>query len=160
MVTFKSTSFDDLEIGAEGRYSKTLSERDIALFGETSGDINPMHFDEEYASQTMFEGRIAHGMWSAGLISTCIGTIMPGPGSVYLGQELAFKLPVRIGDTLTATVTVKEKNEERKSVVIDCQVRNQHGKIVVAGDAKVIPPASTTEVDASALPNIRVAGLE
>jgi len=160
MVTFKSTSFDDLEIGAEGRYSKTLSERYIALFGETSGDINPMHFDEEYASQTMFEGRIAHGLWSAGLISTCIGTIMPGPGSIYLGQELAFKLPVRIGDTLTATVTVKEKNEERKSVVIDCQVRNQHGKIVVAGDAKVIPPASTTEVDAPALPNIRVAGLE
>ena len=160
MVTFKSTSFDDLEIGAEGRYSKTLSERDIALFGETSGDINPMHFDEEYASQTMFEGRIAHGMWSAGLISTCIGTIMPGPGSVYLGQELAFKLPVRIGDTLTATVTVKEKNEERKSVVIYCQVRNQHGKIVVAGDAKVIPPAAATEVEAPTLPNIRVDGLE
>jgi len=160
MPKFKSTSFDDLKIGTEGIYSKTLTERDIALFGDTSGDINPMHFDEKYASQTMFEGRIAHGMWSAGLISTCIGTIMPGPGSVYIGQQLAFKLPVRIGDTLTATVTVKEKNEERKSVVIDCQVRNQHGKIVVAGDAKVIPPASTTEVDAPALPNIRVDGLE
>jgi len=160
MPKFKSTSFDDLKIGTEGIYSKILTERDIALFGDTSGDINPMHFDEEYARQTMFEGRIAHGIWSAGLISTCIGTIMPGPGSVYIGQQLAFKLPVRIGDTLTATVTVKEKNEERKSVVIDCQVRNQHGKIVVAGDAKVIPPASTTEVDAPALPNIRVDGLE
>ena len=160
MTKLKSISYDELQIGTTGTFSKTLTERDIALFGDTSGDINPMHFDEEYASQTMFEGRVAHGLWSAGLISTCIGTVMPGPGSVYIGQELAFKLPVRIGDRLTATVTVKEKNEERKSVVIDCQVRNQHGKIVVAGDAKVIPPASTAEVDAPALPNIRVDGLE
>ena len=160
MVTFKSTSFDDLKIGTEGVYSKTLTERDITLFGDTSGDINPMHFDEEYASQTMFKGRIAHGMWSAGLISTCIGTVMPGPGSVYMGQDLAFKLPVRIGDALTATLTVKEKNETRKFVVIDCQVRNQHGKVVVSGDAKVMPPAASAEVEAPKLSRIHVDGLE
>ena len=160
MPKFKSTSFDDLKIGSEGVYSKTLTERDIALFGDTSGDINPMHFDEDYANQTMFKGRIAHGMWSAGLISTCIGTIMPGPGSIYMGQELAFKLPVRIGDTLTATITVKEKHETRKFVVIDCQVRNQHGKVVVAGDAKVMPPAASAEVEAPELPRIRVDGLD
>ena len=156
MPRFKSTSFDDLEIGSEGTYSKALTERDITLFGETSGDINPMHFDEDYASQTMFKGRIAHGMWSAGLISTCIGTVMPGPGSVYMGQELAFKLPVRIGDTLTATVTVKEKNERRKFVIIDCQVRNQNGKVVVAGDAKVMPPEVSGEVESSDLPKIQI----
>ncbi|MFV2032584.1 MAG: MaoC family dehydratase [Gammaproteobacteria bacterium] len=156
MPRFKSTSFDDLEIGAEGNYSKTLSERDIVLFGDTSGDINPMHFDDEYASKTMFRGRIAHGMWSAGLISTCIGTVMPGPGSIYLGQELRFKLPVKIGDTLTATVTVKEKNEKKKFVVIDCQVRNQHGKVVVCGDAKVMPPGESAEVEAPQLPEIFV----
>lgn len=160
MVTFKSTSFDDLEIGAEGTYSKNLTERDIVLFGETSGDINPMHFDEVYAGKTRFKGRIAHGMWSAGLISTCIGTVMPGPGSIYLGQELVFKLPVKIGDTLTATVTVKEKNETRKFVVIDCQVRNQHGNVVVCGDAKVMPPPASGEVEARKLPKIQVTKLE
>jgi len=160
MVKFKSTSFDDLEIGTEGSYSKTLTERDIALFGDTSGDINPLHFDEAYASQTMFKGRVAHGLWSAGLISTCIGTVMPGPGCVYLGQELIFKLPVKIGDKLTATVTIKEKDEKRKHVVFDCKVRNQHGRVVVSGDAKVIPPAVSGEVDAPELPAIRVEGLE
>ena len=160
MVKFKVTSFDDLEIGSEGTYSKTLTERDIALFGDTSGDINPLHFDETYAGQTMFKGRIAHGMWSAGLISTCIGTVMPGPGCVYMGQELTFRLPVKIGDRLTASVTIKEKNEKRKFVVIDCKVRNQHGKVVVEGDAKVMPPAVSGEVDAPELPAIRVEGLE
>ncbi len=160
MAKFKSTSFDDLEIGSEGSYSKTLTERDIALFGDTSGDINPLHFDEAYASQTMFKGRIAHGMWSAGLISTCIGTVMPGPGCVYMGQELTFRLPVKIGDSLTATVTIKEKNEKRKYVVIDCRVRNQYGKLVVSGDAKVMPPAVSVEVEVPELPSIRVEGLE
>ncbi|MCH8177141.1 MAG: MaoC family dehydratase N-terminal domain-containing protein [Proteobacteria bacterium] len=156
MTMLKSTSFDDLEIGSQGTFSKTLTERDIVLFGDTSGDINPLHFDEEYASSTMFKGRVAHGMWSAGLISTCIGTVMPGPGSIYLGQELAFKLPVRIGDPLTASVTVKEKNDRRKFVVIDCQVRNQHGKLVVCGDAKVMPPEVSAEVEAPRLPDIQI----
>ena len=81
MARLKSTSFDELEIGAQGSYSKTLTERDLLLFGETSGDINPMHFDQDYASNTRFKEPIAHGMWSAGLISTCIGTVLPGPGS-------------------------------------------------------------------------------
>jgi len=160
MTKLKSTSFDDLEIGTRGIFQKTLNERDIVLYGETSGDINPVHFDESYASQTMFNGRIAHGLWSAGLISTCIGTVMPGPGSIYLGQELRFKLPVRIGDTLTATVTVKEKNQKRKFVVIDCQVTNQHGKVVVCGDAKVMPPDLSAEVEKPGLPQITIDGLE
>ncbi len=160
MAPLKSTAFDDLEIGTRGRFSKTLSERDIVLYGETSGDINPMHFDEDYASQTMFKGRIAHGMWSAGLISTCIGTVMPGPGSVYMGQELTFKLPVRIGDRLTATVTVKEKNKARKFVMLDCQVCNQDGMVVVCGDAKVRPPGVSSEIEAPRLPRIAIDGLD
>jgi 3-hydroxybutyryl-CoA dehydratase len=159
MKTLKSTGFDELEIGAEGQYCKTLSERDIALFGETSGDVNPVHFDEAYANGTLFEGRIAHGMWSAGLISTCIGTVLPGPGSIYLGQELKFRLPVRIGDSLTAIVTVKEKNQKRKTVLMECQVQNQHGKTVVHGDATVKPPATSSEIEAPRLPQIDVEGL-
>ena len=90
-------------------------------------------------------------MWSASLISTCIGTLLPGPGSIYLGQELKFKKPVFIGDTLTTTVTVKEKIEKRKWVVMDCKVINQAGDIVTAGDATVMPPGSSGQVDASEL---------
>ncbi len=160
MIRLKSISYDELEVGTTGSFSKTLGERDIVLYGETSGDNNPLHFDEDFASQTIFKGRIAHGMWSAGLISTCIGTLMPGPGSIYMGQELTFKLPVKVGDTLTATVTVKEKNDKRKSVVIGCQVRNQDGKLVVCGDAKVIPPRLSAEIEAPQLPLIRIDGLE
>lgn len=159
MKTLKSTGFDELDIGTQGQYCKTLSERDIALFGDTSGDVNPMHFDEEFACNTMFNGRIAHGMWSAGLISTCIGIVMPGPGSIYLAQELKFRLPVRIGDSLTAIVTVKEKIEKKKMVVLDCKVINQHGKTVVHGDATVVAPASSSEIEAPQLPQIDVEGL-
>ena len=160
MRTLKSTCFDELEIGSQGKYSKTLSERDIALFGDTSGDINPLHFDEDYASNTMFKGRIAHGMWSAALISTCIGTEIPGPGSIFLAQELKFRLPVRIGDSLTAIVTVKEKNEKTRTIVLDCKVVNQMGKTVVQGDASVMPPGSSGEVEAPRLPLIDVEGLK
>ncbi len=159
MKILKSTGFDELEIGTQGRYCKTLSERDIVLFGDTSGDINPLHFDEEFASNTLFNSRIAHGMWSAGLISTCIGIVMPGPGSIYLAQELKFRLPVRIGDSLTAIVTVKEKIDKRKIVVIDCQVINQNGKTVVCGDATVKPPAKSSEIEAPQLPRVNVEGL-
>ena len=160
MARLKSISYDELEVGTTGNFSKTLGERDIVLYAETSGDNNPLHFDEDFASQTMFKGRIAHGMWSAGLISTCIGTVMPGPGSIYMGQALVFKFPVTIGDTLTATLTVKQKLEKRKSVVIDCQVRNQDGKLVVCGDAKVIPPSRSAEIEVPKLPLIQIDGLD
>lgn len=160
MKKLKPFTYEELSVGSQGTFSKTLAERDIVLFGETSGDMNPVHFDEEYASQTMFEGRIAHGMWSAGLISTCIGTVMPGSGSIYLGQALKFLLPVRIGDTLTVTVTVKEKIEKRQYIILDCQVKNQNDKLVVTGDAKVMPPRSNAEVDAFQLPEIKIEGLD
>ena len=160
MAMLKPYTFEDLSVGTQGTFTKTLTERDIVMFGETSGDNNPVHFDEEYASKTMFEGRIAHGMWSAGLISTCIGVIMPGPGSIYLGQELKFVLPVRIGDTLTVTLTVKEKIAKRKYVILDCNVKNQEDKLVVTGDAKVMPPRINKEIEAPVLPKITIEGLD
>lgn len=160
MSTLKPYTYEDLSVGTQGTFTKTLTARDIVLFGDTSGDINPVHFDEEYASQTMFKGRIAHGMWSAGLISTCLGIIMPGPGSIYLGQELKFMLPVRIGDVLTATVTVKEKIEKRKYVIMDCQVKNQNDEVVVSGDARIMPPRDSTGIEAPVLPKISIEGLD
>jgi 3-hydroxybutyryl-CoA dehydratase len=158
MEQLKSKTFKELEIGDQGQFTKTVTERDIILFGETSGDVNPVHFDEAYASKTLFKGRIAHGMWSASLISTCIGTVMPGPGSIYLGQTLDFKLPVRLGDTLTALVTIDQKIDAKKILIIDCVVTNQNGEVVVCGEAKVMPPRKSAELIAPLLPKITIAG--
>jgi len=153
-----SKTMQELEVGMQGTYSKTLTERDIMLFGETSGDINPVHFDDDFAAGTIFKGRIAHGMWSASLISTCLGTVMPGPGSLYLGQTLEFKAAVKPGDELTVTATIKEK--QRKIIIIDCEVKNQCGEIVVSGEAKAIPARKAIEVEAPELPEITVTGLD
>jgi 3-hydroxybutyryl-CoA dehydratase len=153
-----SKTMSELEVGMQGSYKKTLSERDIVLFGETSGDVNPVHFDADYAAGTIFKERVAHGMWSASLISTCIGTVMPGPGSLYLGQTLDFKAAVKPGDELTVTATIKEK--QKKILIIDCEVTNQRGEIVVSGEAKVIPPRRGAELEAPQLPNIKVEGLD
>jgi 3-hydroxybutyryl-CoA dehydratase len=160
MNKLKPQTYDDLEIGTEGQFTKQLTERDIALFGETSGDINPVHFDEEYAATTLFESRIAHGIWSAGLISTVIGIVMPGPGSIYISQDLKFKRPVRIGDTLTAILTVKEKIEKRQYIVLDCKVVNQNDEVVTQGEATVMPPKTTEEISAPQIPQITVAGID
>jgi len=160
MYKLKPQTYQDLEIGTEGRFSKQLTERDIILFGETSGDINPVHFDTEYAATTTFETRIAHGMWSAGLISTVIGVVMPGPGSIYISQDLKFKRPVRIGDTLTAVLTVKKKIEIFKYVVLDCKVINQNDEVVTQGEATVMPPKSSAELDSPEIPLVHVSGID
>ena len=160
MHKLKPQTYQDLEIGTEGRFSKQLTERDIVLFGETSGDINPVHFDAEYAATTIFETRIAHGMWSAALISTVIGVVMPGPGSIYISQDLNFKRPVRIGDTLTAVLTVKKKIEIFKYVVLDCKVINQNDEVVTQGEATVMPPGSSDELDSPEIPQVHVSGID
>lgn len=159
MSQLKSITYNEIEVGDQGTYSRTVTERDIVLFGETSGDVNPVHFDQAYAAKTIFKGRIAHGLWSAGLISTCIGTVMPGPGSIYLGQTLEFKLPARFGDILTAVVTVSEKIDAKKLLIIDCVVSNQNGEVVVSGEARVMPPRKPAEFTAPVMPEITVAGL-
>ena len=153
-------TYQDLEIGTEGRFTKQLTERDIVLFGETSGDINPVHFDAEYAATTLFETRIAHGMWSASLISTVIGIVMPGPGSIYVSQDLNFKRPVRIGDTLTAVLTVKRKIEITQYVILDCKVINQNDEVVTQGKATVMPPRNSDELDSPVIPQVHVSGID
>ena len=160
MYKLKPQTYQDLEVGTEGRFSKQLTERDIVLFGETSGDINPVHFDSEYAATTFFKTRIAHGMWSAGLISTVIGTVMPGPGSIYISQDLQFIRPVRIGDTLTAVLTVKEKIDKRQYVVLGCKVINQNEKVVTRGNATIMPPKSSDELDSPEIPQVYVSGID
>ncbi|MFH1806986.1 MAG: MaoC family dehydratase [Pseudomonadota bacterium] len=131
---------EDLETGMTGSYAKTVTETDIVLFAGLSGDTNPVHLNDEFAKTTMFEGRIAHGMLSAGFISTVLGTRLPGPGTIYLSQNLQFKAPVRIGDTVTARVTVLEIMAAKKRVVLEtnCYVGD---RCVIAGEAVVMVPS-------------------
>jgi 3-hydroxybutyryl-CoA dehydratase len=133
-------TFDQLNTGDSDRFSKTVTEADIYLFAGVTGDFNPAHIDEVYAQGTFFKTRIAHGMLSAGFISAVIGTRLPGPGTVYMRQTLDFLAPVRIGDTVTATVEVVEKMEDKKRVRLRTTCVNQDGTRVLDGEALVSPP--------------------
>jgi len=131
---------EDLKVGMTASYAKTVTEADVVLFAGISGDTNPVHLNEEFAKETMFQGRIAHGMLSASFISTVLGTKLPGPGAIYLSQNLKFKAPVRTGDTVSATATITDIVPEKKRVVMQtvCLVRNQ---VVLEGEAIVMVPA-------------------
>jgi len=132
---------EDLEVGMTRHLTKTVTDRDIELFAEVSTDRNPVHLDDDYARDTIFEGRIAHGMLTAGLISAVIGEQLPGHGTVYLGQSLKFLAPVRPGDTVTATVSVLSIDHARRRVTLEthCAV----GKtLVLKGEALVLAPSA------------------
>ena len=131
---------DDLKPGMSESFEKTVTESDIQKFGEVSGDMNPAHFDEAYAATTPFKTRIAHGMLSASYISTVLGMKMPGPGTIFMSLTTRFKAPVRIGDTVTATCTVREVVAEKRRVVFDC-VAKVGDVTVVDGEAMVMAPA-------------------
>lgn len=131
---------DELKPGMSESFTKTVSERDVELFGEVSGDVNPVHFDEGFASKTIFKGRIAHGVLSASYISTVLGMKMPGPGTIFMSVTCRFKAPVRIGDTVTATCTVREVAPEKRRVVFDC-VAKVGDTTVIDGEAMVMAPA-------------------
>lgn len=130
---------DEIEPGMSRTRQKTLSLTDIEMFGQVSGDMNPIHFDEAYASSTPFKGRIAHGMLTASLLSGVIGQELPGQGTIYLKQDLKFLAPVRPGDTVETTVTVAEVNRERRRVTLDCVCRVA-GTVVLEGQALVLAP--------------------
>ena len=132
-------SVDEMTIGESAQFSKTISEFDIYQFAGVTGDFNPAHIDEVYAASTFFETRIAHGMLSAGLISAVIGNQLPGNGAIYMKQELNFKAPVRIGDTITARVEVTEIDTDRNRVRLSTTCSNQSGNLVLDGFALVSP---------------------
>ncbi|MGH6878539.1 MAG: MaoC family dehydratase [Rhizomicrobium sp.] len=138
-----SYAIEDLQPGMSAQFTKTVSERDITLFGEVSGDTNPVHFDETFARTTPFKGRIAHGVLTASYISTVLGMQMPGPGTIFLGLNIRFKAPVRIGDTVTATCTVREIVPEKRRVVFECTCRIADTG-VIEGEATVMPPPRKT----------------
>ena len=131
---------EDLKPGMSESFTKTVTERDIELFGEVSGDVNPVHFDEEFAKGTIFKGRIAHGVLSSSYISTVLGMKMPGPGTIFMSLTTRFKAPVRIGDTVTATCTVREVVADKRRVLFDCLCKV--GEVTVVDcEALVMAPA-------------------
>lgn len=148
--------FDDIRIGDTASVSKTVSQQDIDLFAIVSGDVNPAHLDPDYAAGDMFHHVIAHGMLGAGLISSVLGTRLPGPGTIYLGQDLRFRRPVEIGDTVTATVTVTEKKADKGDLVLDCRCTNQKGQEVITGTAFVRAPTEKVRRPRVELPDVRL----
>lgn len=129
--------YSDLKEGMSAEFSKTVSDSDVASFATVTGDHNPVHLDEAAAARTRFGGRIAHGMLSAGIVSAAIASRLPGPGSIYLSQTLKFTAPVRIGDTVTAAVTIVELMS-RNRVRLATTCRNQSGETVLDGEAVVL----------------------
>ncbi len=136
----KGKTLKELNVGDAAEFTKTISESDIYLFAGVTGDMNPAHINEEYASKTYFKTRIAHGMLGAGFISAVLGMQLPGPGTVYISQELNFLSAVRIGDTVTARVEVLEIVAEKKRVRMKTTLVKQDGSLVLDGEAVVSPP--------------------
>ena len=132
-----SVYLDELKPGLNASIERTVTEKDIQLFGEATGDMNPVHFDEEFAKRTVFRGRVAHGALSIGYISALLGTVLPGDGSIFLSASIVFKTPVRIGDTVVTTATVREVNG--RAVVMDC-VCKVGDRLVLESEAHVLAP--------------------
>lgn len=136
----KGITISEMKVGDSESFTKTVSEHDVYTYAGVSGDFNPAHVNEVEAQKGMFGKRIAHGMLSAGFISTVLGTQLPGPGTIYMGQELRFTKPVFFGDTITATVTVAELIPEKNRAILDTVCTNQNGDVVIKGKATVMPP--------------------
>jgi len=156
LALVRNRTFDEIAVGDSASLQRTLSAQDIQLFAVLSGDVNPQHLDAEFAASTRFHGVIAHGMWGGALISAVLGTRLPGPGTVYLGQTLRFLRPVRVGDTLTIRVTVATRDAAKKRLTLDCRCTNQAGEDVIEGEATVLAPTEKIERPAATLPEVRL----
>jgi 3-hydroxybutyryl-CoA dehydratase len=136
----RGKTMDEINVGDAAQFSKTITESDVYLFARITGDLNPAHINEDYARNTFFKSRIAHGVLAGGFISAVLGMQLPGPGTIYIRQELNFLAPMRFGDTITARVTVTEKLPEKNRLKLSTTCMNQEGMIVVDGEAVVSPP--------------------
>lgn len=133
-------TMEQIKIGDEATFQKTISETDVYLFAGISGDNNPAHLNQVVAEKTIFKGRIVHGMLTASLISAVLGMYLPGPGTIYLSQDLKFLKPVRFGDTILAKVEIIEKDISKNIITVRTVCSNQNDEIVLDGQAKVMPP--------------------
>jgi phosphotransacetylase/acyl dehydratase len=153
MDCIENKTYDEIKVGDSAVLSRVLTKHDIQLFAVMSGDVNPAHLDEEYARSAMFHEIIAHGMWGGSLISTVIGTQLPGPGTIYLEQSLKFSKPVGVGDTINVRVSVKEKKQKNR-IVLDCICEDQENDIVISGEALVIAPNDKVRRERIRLPRV------
>lgn len=156
LALLENRTFDEIRVGDGASLQRTLTLRDIQLFAVMSGDVNPAHLDPEYAGHGLFHEVVAHGLWGGSLISTVLGTLYPGPGTVYIDQSLHFARPVTLGDTLTVGVTVREKFARTRHVVLDCKCVNQDGRVVIEGVAEVLAPAEKVRRPRISLPEVRL----
>lgn len=152
----QNVTFDELHVGQSAGLKRTMTHRDIELFAIVSGDVNPAHLDENFAKKSLFHGIVGHGMWTATLISTVLGTILPGPGTIFLGEEMQFRHPVHVGDEVTVQLTVKSKHADKPVVVFSCTGTNQNGEIVIEGSATVLAPTEKISVDRPHLPSVEL----
>lgn len=155
MDMLSNRTYDELAVGDKAEVTHRVTERDLTLFAAVSGDVNPVHLDEAFAAATPFKGRIAHGMFSGALISAAIACELPGPGSIYIGQELSFLRPVRLEDEIRVELEILEKLAKNR-VRIATRVFNQDGKQVVDGVATVMAPTEKVSVPRPALPAVSV----
>lgn len=156
MAQLTNYTFDEITIGQTASYSKTVEERDIQLFAVVSGDVNPVHLDNEFAATTAFGQRIAHGMLTGAFISAALAMELPGPGTIFVSQDLRFRKPVMIGDTVTVQLEVSEKQERRKTITLDCRAVNQDGSLVANGTAEVRPPTEKLSLPRPATPRVEL----
>ncbi|MFT6429847.1 MAG: acyl dehydratase [Halopseudomonas sp.] len=155
MLQLENRTYEELNLGDIASVSHLVSERDLILFAEVSGDVNPVHLDEDFAAATPFKGRIAHGMFTGALISAAIACELPGPGTIYIGQEISFLRPVRLGDEIRVELEVIEKLPKNR-VKITTRVFNQDNKQVVEGVATVMAPTEKTTMARPTLPNVTI----
>jgi phosphate acetyltransferase len=158
--TIENHPFDEIQIGQTAQMTRTLRPQDIPLFAAISGDVNPTHLDPEFAKKGPMHEVVGHSMWGGALFSALLGNQLPGPGTVYVRQDLRFHRPITVGDTLTASVTVKEKNPQNHHVVFECLAVNQDGLKVIDGIAEVIAPAEKIRCAKLHLPEISVTDKE
>jgi len=156
MSYIENRVFDEITVGESANLKRILTQKDIELFAVMSGDVNPAHVDAEYAKNDMFHKIIAQGMWGASLLSTVLGTELPGPGTIYLDQTLKFEHPVTLGDAITVTLTVVNKKPEKNIVTLDCKCVNQQGQIVISGLATVIAPTIKVKRKRIELPKVEI----
>jgi phosphotransacetylase/acyl dehydratase len=156
MQFLENRTFDELRVGDSAELTRRLSREDIELFALMSGDVSPANVDEDFAKSGVSHRIVAQGMWAGALISAVLGTQLPGPGAVYLRQSLAFRAPVGIGDTITARVTVRQKQSENRRVLLDCDCRNEAGTIVVEGEAEMIASAQKIRRPRILLPEVHL----
>jgi phosphate acetyltransferase/phosphate butyryltransferase len=148
--------YAELVVGDEASLARMLTNDDIRLFAIVSGDVNPAHLDREYASGTCFQGVIGHGLWTASLVSAVLGTRLPGPGTIYIGQSVKFHRTVKPGDTVTARVKVSAKEAARRRVLLDCTCTNQRGEVVMSGLAEVSAPEKKVRRPRPRLPEVNL----